>query len=440
MVSARKLARLRREEEAHPEKLTVFVVGYTDGIHEPLMLEALANHPAVGKLYFVPIDKNGERNRKRIQTEIRDLFDRHDENGNGDRMDMMGMLHGKGKSLSHRPVPLDAYDITEVLARQGAVPPNSAQVEASLKAYFRDTRHRIKLRSDRADFLISGHHDHALDMYLPLKHPKMANLNHAGMKFFYDQKTVLPALAEEIREITGVGVVPACATVGDAGEAAQFMQAGGFDQIVLKQPSNMGGHGVYRVFRDHGALMVEVPELKNTNRGDATPGIYPLEDFPFPGPLLAMEWLDPSKGDMRAVVAFGQCVGAYKRMPPEDSWLCNHAQGGRIEPVDLRRDLSRADRQRLNAVARGLHQLGINHASVDLLANHRGERMLSEVNIGYTDDFVEIDLHHSPQQTAFGRLPVPDQMAGRIVEAFRILQADRLAEKEMRASAHAARR
>jgi hypothetical protein len=174
-------------------------------------------------------------------------------------------------------------------------------------------------------------------------------------------------------------------------------------------------------------------------------------------PMLAMEWMDNSKGDIRAIVCDGKVIGMYKRvatryqhgdtphaMPvtsgvnwgaanndakpddtpaqdwdtPRNSWKCNVAQGGKVVPVRAS-ELTKEDKKRLKAIAKGLSDLGIQYASIDLLCNSRGERMLSEINIGNADDIVEVHKFHSARSLKSGTLDFPDLIAAELLDGYR---------------------
>ncbi len=83
-----------------------------------------------------------------------------------------------------------------------------------------------------------------------------------------------------------------------------------------------------------------------------------------------------SQGDKRVIVVNGKIMGASLRLPPEDSWLCNVAMGGKsvIAEVD------EAEQKIVAAIDPILSKMGIAMYGVDTLVGDNGQRVLSEIN------------------------------------------------------------
>lgn len=431
MKSPHALARLRREEAAKPDKLTIVVFGWQDLVYEPHLLEALANHPGVGKLFYVPLDGVGAATENLLRKEMQEVTTRCIDKKI--RSLKIESHHPSYKNMRswlpedmQQPVQFPAYELTGLLKRHGFRAPDVETIRTSLKEHFA-AQPPEWIPSDHANLILNGHGEHWLNLYMPLRHPNIPTVNGVAPSITVDDKTQLPHLRERIYSEKNLYVLPDCVTVYGVADIEHIMDTYGLNQLVLKHADKTNGHGVYRVYRDAESrqLMVDIPAMKDAWNDDLPAGHLPLVDLPMPPEgMLAMEWMDVSRGDIRAVLAHGSCVGAYNRLPKEASWLCNYSQGGEIQPVDLRRDLSQKDRRRLNAIAQSLKEQGLPLASVDLLANHKGERMLSEVNIGLTDDLMEFEKHRGADDAARGRLSVPDRIAGMIVEAHRQWRAE----------------
>jgi len=92
---------------------------------------------------------------------------------------------------------------------------------------------------------------------------------------------------------------------------------------------------------------------------------------------LAMKYLTNVKnGDKRLIVVGGEILASSLRLPAEDSWLCNVAQGGKSvssTPTDEEYDLVRKIHPKLE-------ENGILIYGVDTLEDDNGLRILSEIN------------------------------------------------------------
>lgn len=396
------------EERGLDYQANIFVVGWASNPAEPLLLEALANHPGCKNLYFIPLDRPaGKLNYRAMAHEAEEI----------DEMPSKKNLLKVAEFFdsSAPPAELYAYDLKNILNRRGGPSLGAEKIEQRLKQHFDGPVTLVS--TNAADIYLPGHGQHLLDAFVMRRNLTLALANRPVQAMLVDSKIILPTLSKYVEEKTGTVPTPNCAHVTSLNEIHAFMDTHGYDQIVLKEPDESCGHGIYRIFREkNGELMGEIPD--KTYKGKR---LFPLnEDTIMPSfSMLAMEWLDNSRGDIRAVVLNGSVVGAYKRHHGSDSWLCNYAQGGSIHETDLKRDLSHTDRKKLSAIAKGLEEFGISYASVDLLANKNGERFLSEVNIGNTDDLIEISKHWDSRNAAAGRLCVADQVAAEIMADYR---------------------
>lgn len=411
MHSAKQLKRHYRDWQHDPVRATIFVVGWVSYPPEPLLLQALANHPGCEKLYFVPLNgEHGERN-----------FDKFNADDIGEGPNEWRDSLEKAE----KPGPIWAYDITGLLTHPPQKPRGSDEVNLLLGTYFHNTKAQPVLTS-APDLLINGSGKQLLDHYILRRNPLIAVENNSVTSHMLCHKTMLPELQRQFAQGAGMKVVANCTAITNRAEIEVFMQEHGYQQIVLKESDSNCGEGIYRVWREaDGQLMVENASREYIPTDDH-PRVQSLSNIApqtplFPTPVLAMEWLDTNKGDMRVIVQDGQCIGAYNRLPANNSWLCNQAQGGSIQPVDMRRDLSRSDRKRMQAVASKLAELGIGRAAIDFLADAEGNRYLSEINVGNTSDIMEIEAHWGERHAAFGRLPVAEQMATNILQNYRLL-------------------
>ena len=407
MRSARTLLRSYRDWTGNRHgidyRATIGIVGWACNPYEPLLLEALANHPGCHGLHFIPLDGKCEGNLIRFGREVEDL--------------PASQWHEHLRTPAPSR-PIRAYDIQPLLLRHGGPPLSPEAIDARLIAHFKEAEPRV-LQTDRIQFYLSGHGHHELDGFIQRRNPAMALSNDAGVAYGLDKKFALPHFCDRMEERTGIYPAPTCGVVTTAEEVREFMDRFRFDQIVLKSPDNSSGHGIYRIFRDGERLMVDHAD-KDFEPTPEHPRIFPLDDaWLDEAPMLAMRWLDTGKGDIRVVIQNGGVVGAYKRMAQDGSWLCNYYQGARIVPVDWRRDLSAADRRMVREVAQELERLCVSTVSIDLLADEQGKRYLSEINIGNTDDIVELHRYRAPELARHGRMSIADQMAADLMQDYR---------------------
>lgn len=137
--------------------------------------------------------------------------------------------------------------------------------------------------------------------------------------------------------------------------------------IVLKPLEEYGGKGIIRINGNE----VETEGVLYTF--DQFRKIYSSDQKPY----LGMQFLRNVKnGDKRIVVAGGEVLSASLRLPAEDSWLCNIAQGG--SSVDSTPD--DAELEIIAHVDPVLRREGIFYYGLDTLENDEGLRVISELN------------------------------------------------------------
>jgi len=305
------------------------------------------------------------------------------------------------------PTVIQAYDITSLLKRHGGPALGHDQIIRRLNALFSETEsHEVPVR--RADLVVNTTNQLWAGDYFK-RHSSAIMINETNPSLLVNDKTFLPSFSRAIFKGCGVQTTTDCAVIHTLADVSAFMQTNDLTQIALKTGHGIAGEGVFRVYTEatSGQLMIEDPHAEDKA---TQPTSVPLSEEHIDSEgMLAMRWLEPSKGDIRTVIVNGECLGAYKRIAKKDSWLCNHAQGGRIVSVDLKRAFSKNDRRKLDAVGQSLKELGIHHAALDWLSDGSGERFLSEINVGCTDDLIEIHAHQSPKALKNGLFSKPDQ-------------------------------
>lgn len=154
-----------------------------------------------------------------------------------------------------------------------------------------------------------------------------------------------------------------CETPADVKEfAARF-------PIVLKPLRNYGGKGIVKiekgvVYGEEGPVNLKVFLLD-------------LEEIMEEETFLGMKYLsNVDQGDKRIIVVNGQIMGASLRIPAEDSWLCNVAQGATSELAEADED----EKAIVEALNPTLLEKGILIYGVDTLMGDDGKRVLSEIN------------------------------------------------------------
>jgi len=92
---------------------------------------------------------------------------------------------------------------------------------------------------------------------------------------------------------------------------------------------------------------------------------------------LAMKYLkNVSEGDKRILVVNGNMLAASLRLPPDGSWLCNVAQGGRSVATEITPE----EEAIINTITPALIEKGIVIFGADTLVDDNGKRVLSEIN------------------------------------------------------------
>lgn len=139
--------------------------------------------------------------------------------------------------------------------------------------------------------------------------------------------------------------------------------------IVLKPLQEYGGRGLLKIesgMVDDGKEVFELDEY-----------LLSIKDYIEDEGYLAMQFMKNVKeGDKRILVVDGEVLAASLRLPPEGSWLCNVAQGGKSVPTKP----SAEEIKIINGIAPELKNNGILMYGIDTLVNDEGQRMLSEIN------------------------------------------------------------
>jgi glutathione synthase len=139
--------------------------------------------------------------------------------------------------------------------------------------------------------------------------------------------------------------------------------------IVLKPLKEYGGKGLLKINGaelNDGALNFDTKTyLQQQKKYIETEG------------YLAMKFLkNVSKGDKRILVVNGKILAASLRLPAENSWLCNVAQGGTSVASEVDAD----EIKMIETITPKLLEAGILIFGADTLVNDDGKRILSEVN------------------------------------------------------------
>ncbi len=136
---------------------------------------------------------------------------------------------------------------------------------------------------------------------------------------------------------------------------------------VIKPLKDYGGHGIVRLNKSgfwNGNKQLE--------RSMATEYFASI-DYP----VLAMKFLENvHKGDKRIVMAGDKLLLSTLRIPGEDNWLCNVAQGGKAVSTTV------TDREReiIRKISEAVTDEGIVLYGIDTLEDADGLRYLSEIN------------------------------------------------------------
>ncbi len=392
-------ARVRQTPEEAPKKATIMVTGCMDRVHEPLLLEALANHPDCERLYFASFQpESASKNYEMLLEDEKD----YDAARN----------HGYGYNVQGVSFLFDAYDLTDMLKREHGPSRDGEALGVKLKEHMKSCPPET-LSTDQVDMCVSGTNLSMIDRYIARRHPELYFVSPPSRALRAKNKANLPEIDKKMAQRSGgERLCTTSARVESVEDVKQFMQQHGFDQVVLKDPRSIAGKAVYRIFKEkeNGAFLIEYDEKSSHEQSSK---IEPFDDFSFPDrSMLAMKWLEPNKGDMRVVISHGKCVGAYLRYPKEGSWLANYAQGGSIAPVDLDNDLTPENKARVERMAKHFYDLtGVGIAGVDWLQDKQGMLHLSEINVNLTLDLNELHKH--------GDMGAADRVANDCMEAYR---------------------
>ncbi len=140
--------------------------------------------------------------------------------------------------------------------------------------------------------------------------------------------------------------------------------------LVLKPLREYGGKGIVKVLQD-GSLTDGSRTLRWEEYMEEVHPKFHTEG------VLAMQFLEQvTKGDKRIIVVGGEVMAASLRLPPEGSWLCNVAQGGRSVAAEI----EPAEERIISCLAPVLKEKGILICGIDTLVGNDGQRVLSEIN------------------------------------------------------------
>jgi glutathione synthase len=139
--------------------------------------------------------------------------------------------------------------------------------------------------------------------------------------------------------------------------------------IVLKPLKEYGGKGI---------LKIDGNVLNDGNENfETTAYLQNLQDYIETEGFLAMEFMkNVSQGDKRILVVNGQILASSLRLPAENSWLCNVAQGGRAVPAEVTTEEVKI----IETISPKLLEAGILIFGADTLVDNNGKRILSEIN------------------------------------------------------------
>lgn len=161
-------------------------------------------------------------------------------------------------------------------------------------------------------------------------------------------------------------ICPPIKLVNSIDEILAFAQ--NFD-IVLKPLKEYGGKGLLKIQGD---------QINDGEKNyDLLPYLKGIESFITKEGYLAMKFLkNVSQGDKRILVVNGEVLAASLRLPPEGSWLCNVAQGGKSVATEVTNE----EMKIIETIAPSLLEKGIVIFGADTLVDDNGKRILSEIN------------------------------------------------------------
>jgi glutathione synthase len=167
-----------------------------------------------------------------------------------------------------------------------------------------------------------------------------------------------------------------CKSIEEVNEFSQLYD------IVLKPLREYGGKGLVKIV---GNILNDGKENHDKNEYLQTIEKEIIQDG-----YLAMKYLPNVKnGDKRLIVVGGQILACSLRLPAQDSWLCNVAQGGKSVS-------SRPTSEEYKIVKKiypMLEKNGILISGVDTLEDDNGKRILSEINALSIGGFPQAEAH-----------------------------------------------
>ncbi len=166
--------------------------------------------------------------------------------------------------------------------------------------------------------------------------------------------------------------------------------------LVLKPLKDYGGRGILKI--DGDKLVADGKEH------DTRAYLQRQEKYLKEEGYLAMKFLkNVDQGDKRILVVDGQIMAASLRLPPEGSWICNVAQGGKSVGTEVTKE----EIAMIELIGPALKAEGILIFGADTLVNDDGKRVLSEVNT--------LSIGGFPQAQAQSGRPVVAQTIEKIV-------------------------
>ena len=167
--------------------------------------------------------------------------------------------------------------------------------------------------------------------------------------------------------------------------------------IVLKPLKEYGGRGLLKI---NAQRIDDGQDIHDTTTYLATIKNQIENDH-----YLSMRFLkNVKKGDKRILVADGQIMAASLRLPAEDSWLCNVAQGGTSIPSEVTPEEVKI----ISIIKSKLKEQGIFMYGVDTLEDDEGKRVLSEINT--------LSIGGWPQAEAQTGLPIINNLINKLFQ------------------------
>jgi len=167
--------------------------------------------------------------------------------------------------------------------------------------------------------------------------------------------------------------------------------------IVLKPLKEYGGRGLLKINKqqiDDGQDIHDtktyLPTIKEQLENDN---------------YLSMRFLkNVKKGDKRILVVDGEIMASSLRLPAEDSWLCNVAQGGTSVPSEVTPE----EINIISNIKSKLKEQGIFMYGVDTLEDDEGKRVLSEINT--------LSIGGWPQAQAQTGIPIINKLINKLFQ------------------------